>query len=348
MVSMAMVVVLHGMRNSGALEYLSGVHYWVYWSLETACCCAVNLFVLLSGYFQVNAKFKTRNVVKVAITGIWIYSVVFSALQMILTEGPASKLEILEAVFPLLTKKFWFVNSYVLLYLISPYLNKVLHAVNRAQLTALVATLVIVISVRITIFPMTWTQTVDGGMGIIWFVTLYCVAAWLRLCDLQWLKAWMGVVLYLVATVAMLVGKRLLLQLGLGVYATKLYNYASIFALAQAVGLFVAFLKSKPVPVRYEKLIGLAGKHSYSVYIIHFAMWNVLYTTILGLDKCLANPFVGVVAMLTATVLIFVFCVFVDMAKCWVENKAGNYLLKTKAGNIYLRITEKFDNLVNG
>ena len=31
-VSMAMVLVLHGLKKTGALDYLSGVHYWVYWA----------------------------------------------------------------------------------------------------------------------------------------------------------------------------------------------------------------------------------------------------------------------------------------------------------------------------
>ena len=346
--SMSMVLVLHGLMQSGALEYRSGIHYWVYWGLEAACYCAVNMFVLISGYFQINARFKTRSVVRVAFTSVWLYSVIFSLLQMALAEQPGSRMEILRAVFPLMTNKFWFVNCYVFLYLISPYLNKALRALNRRQLTALIITLMVVVSVRSTAFPISWTQVADGGSGIVWFVTLYCVAAWLRLCGIQRIKAWMGVAVYLLATAGMVVIKWLLLLLGLGAYSGKLYSYSSVFVLAQAIGLFVAFLKSKPVDTKYEKIIALAGKHSFSVYIIHFAMWGVLFTTILGLDKYIDNPLIGILAILAATVVIYIFCVLVDMAKSWLECKACACFLSTKAGRKYISMTEEIDDLVNG
>lgn len=64
--SMTMVLVLHCLSWSGALEYLEGINYWVYWWLEALCIVAVDVFVLISGYFMIKSRFKLRNVFKIA------------------------------------------------------------------------------------------------------------------------------------------------------------------------------------------------------------------------------------------------------------------------------------------
>ena len=345
--SMSMVLVLHALLKTGALDYLSGAHYWIYWGLEAACYCAVNIFILICGYFQIHTSFKLRNVIRITIVSVWLYSVVFGCMQIIVGKQPLQITELITVFLPLTTKRFWFVNAYTILYLISPFLNKVLHALNRWQHLALNVILVLVFCVRNTCFPVGWVQSNDGGMGLIWFVTLYCVAAWLRLYEIPRIKAWMGFVAYLLATAAMVVGKKLLLALGLGIYATKIYHYASVFVLTQSVGLFVTFIKSKPIENGVGSIIDIAGKHSYSVYIIHFAMWNVLFTNILHLDKYISHPVLGLLAVLGTAVLIYAFCVFVDIAKQYVDKKIAAWFLATRLGKKYFRITETYDNLVN-
>ena len=68
--------------TTGALEYAFGVRYYVYWFMEALCIIAVDVFVLISGYFMVESKFKAKNVFKTAISGVWIYSFIFSILAM--------------------------------------------------------------------------------------------------------------------------------------------------------------------------------------------------------------------------------------------------------------------------
>ena len=68
--------------TTGALEYASGIRYYVYWFMEALCIIAVDVFVLISGYFMVESKFKAKNVFKTAISGVWIYSFIFSILAM--------------------------------------------------------------------------------------------------------------------------------------------------------------------------------------------------------------------------------------------------------------------------
>ena len=78
MLSMFMVLVLHALRWSGALDYTSGMHYWAYWWLEALSIVAVNVFMLISGYFQIYGRFKTKSVLKI-LGGMELFAPVFSA-----------------------------------------------------------------------------------------------------------------------------------------------------------------------------------------------------------------------------------------------------------------------------
>lgn len=121
-ISMMMVLVLHCL-SGGALDYRSGIQLYVYWWLEALAIVAVDIFVLISGYFLVESKFKVKNIFKVAISGVWIYSVFFTFITMKIDAQGISWSTLFNACVPILTKKYWFVNSYVLMYILSPFIN---------------------------------------------------------------------------------------------------------------------------------------------------------------------------------------------------------------------------------
>lgn len=345
--AMYMVLVLHALLQCGALEYLTGIHYYVYWGLEAACIAAVNIFVLISGYFMVKSSFKARNVVRVAIGGVWIYSVVFSLVELILSKETLTLGFLVRAVFPIITKKFWFVNAYVTLYILSPFINKLILSLTKKQMTALTVTLVALFSLRVTILPLSWGQDPSGGMGILWFVTLYCVAAWLRLYytpDYKPGKFWLC---YIASVLLLVGGKKVLLLLGFGDYAGKLYGYSSVVVLIEAVALLLAFLNSKRITGKLAGFINKTAQHSFSVYIIHFAMWGVLFTDILHLHLVIDNVLSGIGCALLACVLIFAFCVVVDMAKQTTFKAVAKIFGKTKLAGVYNRMMDQWEEIVN-
>lgn len=344
--SVCMVLVLHALLQTGALDSVADAYYY-YWILEALCICAVNLFVLISGYFQVETKFKSRNVIKIGIGGVWLYSVVFSTLQMLLSGQPIGKMDVIRACFPLLTKKFWFVNAYLALYILSPYLNKLLHVLSKKQLTALTFTLIALFSIRITVLPATWGQDLSAGMGILWFVTLYCVAAWLRICRTEKEKPIKYWITYLASTAILVASKVALDKIGMESYSGKLFGYSSFVVLVQAVALFKAFLHSKPITGKISSVIVFVARHSFSVYIIHFAMWEVLFTKILHLDYWTKNLFYGTVAILAAVVVIFAFCVVLDYVKNLCISYVAGRLRKTKIACKYNALMDKWDTVIN-
>ena len=335
--------------TTGALEYASGIRYYVYWFMEALCIIAVDVFVLISGYFMVESKFKAKNVFKTAISGVWIYSFIFSILAMKIGGGGAhSTIELIRAIFPILTKKFWFVNSYVLLYMLSPFLNKLIYSLSKKHFTILIGYLVLIFSIRTTLLPVSWSQDPTGGMGISLFILLYFIAAWLRMYYCSNGKKYRWLIGYFMLAICLLMSKMLIIKVGAGEnLSSKFYGYSSPVTIVEAICLFSFFLNLQPMRKRRGNIVNYVAKHSFSVYIIHFSMMSVLFTKVFHVQNWINNIGTGILAILISSIVIYVVCTIIDVFKCSIFDKVGKGIEQWKIKQIYLAFCEKWDLLVN-
>ena len=86
----------------------------------------VNCFVIISGY------------------SVLIY-VVFSLFR----QEPFSGKELIKSAFPILTNRYWFITAYVALYLLYPFINRMIDNLEHKQMLTLLA----VLSVGLCIIP---------------------------------------------------------------------------------------------------------------------------------------------------------------------------------------------------
>lgn len=243
---------------------------------------------------------------------------------------------------PITTKKYWFVNSYLAVYIFSPYINKLLNSLKRPQLHALAGSMVLLFSLRVTVLPITWAQDSTGGMGFLWLATLYVIGAWLRITDFHLRKNSYHGLIYLLMAAVLVVSKGAALRLGVPPeYSGKLYGYPSVFTLTEAVSLFLFLLHQKPIQGVWSDRICRVSRHSLAVYLIHFAMVGTLFTNILRLDRLHANAALFVPAMLAGCAAVYVICTLVDMVKDAVFSK-----IKPSAG--LLRAESRIDSVMNG
>lgn len=349
-ISMMMVLILHALGWSGALGYLSGLKFFAYWWMEALSIVAVDVFVLISGYFLIESKFNSKKVFQTAVGGVWIYSVIFGLVAMNVSGDGIALGTLIKCFFPIITKKFWFVNSYIALYIFSPFINKLIHSLSKKQFTFLVGMMIAVFSIRTTVFPLSWSQDATGGYGIISFVMLYCVAAWVRLYYKSDGKYGLWLMLYFCMTFLLVMSKFCILKLGIGVdYSSKFYVYASPVVVIEAVALLLFFLNLKRIQNnKINSVINVLSKHSFSVYIIHFTMLGVLFTKIIPLNRVVDNVGIGVLAVLATVILIYICCVAIDIVKCYIFSKVGMRLKGTGVDKAYTWICEKWDDFSQG
>lgn len=269
-ISMIMIMSLHYLGKGGALTSSGNVSY-IAWFLEISCMVAVNLYVLISGYFLVDGKFSWKKVLKLCID-TWFYSLSFLILELIFGNGTSIK-EILCGVFPILLKVYWFVTIYIFMYIMSPYLNILINNMNKIKHFTLCLILIIIFSCLHLFLPPMGLLNPQGGYGIIWFITLYLIAGYIkRYVNVN--KKPIMLIIFFITTIILLI-----LKFGLQYilknypstfeYISRIYEYYSIFILINSICLFLYFngieIKNKIT----TKIITVISPLTFGVYLIH-------------------------------------------------------------------------------
>ena len=90
------------------------------------------LFVVISGYFMAEGRFTLRKLLTLMGT-IWFYTLGALLVYLFVDRAQITRAAVLDAFFPLLRQHYWFMSYYTALMLCSPFLNRLLHALDRRQ-----------------------------------------------------------------------------------------------------------------------------------------------------------------------------------------------------------------------
>lgn len=183
LVAMLMVTMLHitGHGLDGVeIEAFSST-YWIVLIFNTFSLVAVNSFVLISGYFLSQKNISRKKMVALWFQ-VWTYSV---AIYLVLCAMPDVDVNfsipaLVECLCPLLSNQYWFFTCYLLLYFVSPVLNRLIDTWDKREhkkiLIALIAIFSAIPSINI------WGDSfgTNRGYSLVWFSVLYLIAGYIR------------------------------------------------------------------------------------------------------------------------------------------------------------------------
>lgn len=315
--AMLMVLTLHSC-NYGGLLFLSPattppVRYGLIWLLESLSFVCINLYVLISSYFMVGSTFRLSRIAK-----LWLITLFYS-----LTVGLAVCLIAGETfhwqwALPVSTGEYWFVTDYLLLCLVAPFLNRLIHHVSQRALFRLLMVLAMLFVVLPTLlYPFVSTDIkLNDGFHIGWFIVLYFFGAYLRLYPLPARRPSKYFATYLalsLLTVVLWLGVQPLLSglFGPETPAWRPYAYNSVTVFAASLCLFLMFLNLRPrpdaAPVRF--IVRLAP-FAFSVYLIHMqpSLFPHIWTDLLNLSRFYASPWLLPITLGTNLILFLLLC----------------------------------------
>ena len=252
--------------------------YWLLWILRCFSKVNINVFVLISAYFLTRKEFSARHFF-LNILEVWLYSIL-SYIAVIIISGEVQFMQLAKALLPVLSNSYWFVTCYIGLYMLSPLLNKFVHALSRQALLFAVFVAYIVCCIYPNFFYLTRDET-GGGRTLAWFVVLYLAAAYIRLhVDEKGIKnkkrfclicyvscsTCAFAIKFACDNLAILTGSTTIFEsLGMVFFSndSPMYFIASI---ALFLWMFTIVLTKN---ARLATLITRLSSHSYSVYLIH-------------------------------------------------------------------------------
>lgn len=214
-------------------------------------CVAVDCFVLISGYFSIKAKPK-------ALLGLFFscsfYLGLSYLLHIFLSDQSIGKSLVYVVVFPFTHSSLWFVNCYLILFLLSPLLNLAIEHMNQRQHMIMLLSLTFINVYAGSIWHTPFFDD-NGGMNVLNFIYLYLIgrfiSCYVKIQTIQ-RQRYCWLLIYILCSI--IIGT---------IYRNHAYN--SCLVIIGAIGLFL-FFKSQTF---HCKLINSLAVGAFSVYIAH-------------------------------------------------------------------------------
>lgn len=332
-ISMLMVLILHYLSFGGFLSKYNdfSVNSMIVWLFESLSFVAVNCYVLICGYFSVNSKFKSEKLIKLFLE-VFFYSFLIYISLVLLGKIDFSISMFLKSVFPVALGNYWFITCYVVLYILSPFLNKLITNLSKEEYKRLIFIIILVFSLWATFIPNSQTINYGGSYSISWFVCLYLISGYIRLhIDLKSIKKSLCMYIYLFCSC-----------INVFAFYTKgdfLYNYYSITMLIRAISLFIFFLKIEISNKYLAQAISFISPATFGIYLIHENpnirkfLWNIFTVPIFKLPSWLLILYV-----LFIPVLLFILFGIIDKLRDFIFSLFYR-------SNVYKKIKEKLRSI---
>ena len=345
-IAMIMIVSCHFATHGGfAFDTQSLTVPRLWWNfVEMGGNLGVDIFVLISGYFLVTSNGKIFNLKRILkFWGqVFLYSVgiyfVFCAVGM----QAFSLISFVKALFPITFNSWWFASTYFVLYIIHPFINMLLQKLDKKEYQ----TLLIMELILWCIIP-TFTPSNYQSNGLIWFVTLYCVAGYIRLFGLNprfTAKCYLGFFLlfstlrYLSCVCLMILGTKISIAADNSLF---FYGQQSILTFLSALSLFVLFSKWD---IGYNKMINTVATATFGVYLIHDSdiirhlLWHEIFKNAQYQNSIFIIPYSIIVVA-----IVYIVCTLIDLLRQQIIEKPYMIMI-----NRYVdRLARPFENLID-
>lgn len=238
----------------------------------------VGCFILVSGYFMVEQKITSKKLLKLA-GEVWFYTIsiwLIWIISNIALDNPFDRVELfkqtLSAFFPILFSHYWFVTAYIILMILSPFLNKLIFSLDKKQYQTFLISILLIFVVLSGGFPKFFSGMMGGRL--IPVIIMYFIAGYLRrFDDLKKKNSARHFLVALICYVLLFISCYFITFLGLKLnneaileerYFYRVLNSPLVVIIS--VELFIGFLRQD---IKYSKIINALASCTFGVYLLH-------------------------------------------------------------------------------
>lgn len=286
------VIILHFNDTSrmGALSFIRNASFsnkiYLY-LLESFTICAVNTFVLLSGYFMTTRKsVSIRKVIDLFISVVF-YSVFTYLVCLVITHDFSIK-HLIASFIP----SNYYAWLYCSVFLLAPFLNLIMESIDDDKLNLFLILLLILFSIIPTLIDFVSTKiglqinglstvSKDGngkGFTLINFIMMYFIGGYLARKKIDYGKY--NILGYIICS--------LIVFIGLFINRKHSLDYCNFFVVLQSIFFFGIFniLKFK------NRIINFFAKSVWGIFIIHGSIINII-SNIFKVEKYVKGSFLS-------------------------------------------------------
>lgn len=290
-----------------------------------------DVFMMISGYFLFTDETLLPKLSKIVTLWlqIFFYSVLLFFVAIPLGYGDMSLKAIIACILPISFSEWWFASAYFVLYLLHPYINLALKAMNKKEYQRFLILIIIMWS----IIPTLTTSSFQKN-DLIELFLMYAIAGYIRnygffddLTGLKWGIIWVFTCILTVgsAIFILLIGKNKEIIYS---HSTYFYRQTCILTIIRAVSFFMMFLKIK---IANRAYINSISSTMFGVYLLHDSK---LLRKVLWMDLFKNATFQNTSALIPYSILIvsmvFVCSVLIELCRQFLIDKPIKQILRKK------------------
>lgn len=274
----------------------------------------VILFVLISGYYMIHSEFKLKKLFKLELQ-ILFYSIIVALFFYLFrcdSVGTLTVSNLVQSLFPTINYTYWFSTTYIVLYLMVPYLNKLLLSIKKKDFINL-----LILGLLGCILIPTFAGK-DLGIGrVLYFAYFYSIGAYFKLYPIKAKKlTWL---LFSILSYFFLFLTTQCFQILANYdpsYSSSIYYFAGInsfiilFISISIFGFFQSF------SIKNNRLINTIASTTFGIYLIHDNpyMRNFLWITVFKNNIYYFSHYLLIHA-LVSIILVFAICTLIDLCR---------------------------------
>lgn len=352
-ISMLMIVELHLLSYTNldkCIQPLS-VEYFIKSIVHSVCIVSVNCYVLASGYLYDVGKFKIKKIFQIVFETLFYSILIYWGLVAFNCIEFSIK-DLIYVFLPTLTRQYWFITTYIGLYLFTPVLKKIVNMFEKKYLLFILMLGFGLFVIYYNFFFFTENLNFGGATGIVWFIYLYLCGAYLKKY-VKREKVSKSIRKFLIVLLTALFSKLffiiiyLITKNEIFIKGSSVFSsvYNSIFGFLTSISFFTIFknLNIKVNSRLLSKIILFLSTSTLSVYLIHDNPYfrNVLWNII---DFSNQNIVVFIGLIFITPLIIYLLSCMIDYFRQVVFSKIifnENYC--KKINNLENKIKEKFE-----
>lgn len=283
------------------------------------------LFVLISGYLLFEKDFKLRRVLKLWLE-VLFYSIVCGLFSIYLSTDSFSFDTMRRILTPISSNEYWFMTTYVLLMLLSPFIQRMLNTLSEKEFQRFIFLSFLLFSLLPTlgcIFPRIFDYErflVDQNRLFI-FIVLYSIGAYIKVYGVPFSKKVMvriGMITFSVIYISFYVIHNINLGGELRYDPSSLawgLEKAPVVLLAVAVFSYIIML-----PIKMHRIIAFFSSSVFAVYLLHIGRLRTLLFKVFD-DGVIFQTYYFVIWYVLSVVVIFVGAVLIDKLRVFVVER---------------------------
>lgn len=275
---------------------------------------AVNVFVMLSGWYGI--RFSKMGLFRLSYQ-ILAFSILCYFISVLAGVQHFSLKYLLLDGFLLGQNCYWFVQSYLLLYILSPILNTFCQHSDRKQFRNLLL-LYFLIIILCSWFTLTFSGEIKAGLSSCFFIALYLLSRYVKIYSPKITYYSCKVYLLMFLGASCFIAAIAVFTRGGTIGMCNVFTYTSPLIIINSLILLLAFSK---IHIKSSVTINFIASSSFAVYLLHehVSVCKPLYrSTLRELYYSAENHFVGWMYVVLFMICVYLAAILLDKIRIFI------------------------------